>query len=71
MGRKGDDKGSWDEDGRKVVKGWPKGRAGKAPKGKGKDTNPRGFAHSLFRSGPTRGHSSTGHDRRGGWFFGR
>lgn len=72
MGRKDKDDGSWWEGSSNVPRGWLKGRAGKAPRGReGGGTNPRGFGRSLFRAGPTRGSSSTGHDRRGGWFFGR
>ncbi len=72
MGRKdrGNGKESWTEDGEKYAKGWPKGGAGKAPKGRAKDFNPRGWGQSWLKGGPTRGTSSTWHDRKGGWFFG-
>ena len=70
---KRDDKpdGFWHEDGQHgVPRGWAKGRPGKAPRGRKDGGSPRGgFGRSLFRAGPTRGHSRTGHDRRGGWFF--
>lgn len=69
-----DDKpdGFWQEDGQHgVPRGWLKGRAGKAPRGRERDTNPRGWGRSLFRVGPTRGHIRSGHDKRGGWFFRR
>jgi hypothetical protein len=68
MGRHGSDKGSWDEDGRKIAPTWPKGGAGSRPKGKAKDKPAGGFGLSIFKRGPTRGHSSTGNPRKGFWW---
>jgi len=67
---KKDSKGSWWEDGDNYASTWPKGGADKAPRGKYKEGNPGGFGLSWFKRGPTRGMSSTGKDRKGGWFFG-
>jgi hypothetical protein len=69
MSRRDKDDGSWDEDGQSIIRGWPKGRAGRAPGRGERGQNPRGY--SRLKAGPTRGHSRAPgfHDRRGGWFF--
>jgi hypothetical protein len=69
MGRRDKDDGDWAEDGQPVIRGWMKGRAGRAPRGRLPDSNPHGFGQARIRGGPTRGTSYTGNDRRGGWFF--
>jgi len=60
------------EDGHWLRSGHRTGRAGAAPGRKGRGTrsgsNPR--QRGLFRTGPSRGTSRTGNDRRGGWLFG-
>ena len=67
MSRRYKDDGSWDEDGQSIIRGWPKGPAGRAPGRGERGQNPRGY--SRLKTGPTRGYTGTGHDRRGGWFF--
>jgi hypothetical protein len=60
--------GFWWEDGKPA--GQSRGRAGRAPGSKHQEGPMSGGGLGLFRRGPTRGTSRTGHDRRGGWFFG-
>jgi hypothetical protein len=40
MGRRDKDDGDWAEDGQPVIRGWMKGRAGRAPRGRLPDTQP-------------------------------
>jgi hypothetical protein len=70
MGRKDKPSGWWSEDGKPAGYG-KAGRAGRGPRRKDKEGNPPGWGLRSSGRGPTRGTSSTGHDRRGGWFFGR
>ena len=59
------------EDGRLLKWGHKTGRAGKSPSSKGGQGNWMRFGRSKIQGGPSRGHSRTGHDRKGGWLFGK
>lgn len=70
MSRKDKHDGFWWEDDHNVPR-TRTGRAGKGPRARERDSPESGWGLGFGRRGPTRGMSRTGHDRKGGWLFGR